>query len=59
MATCIRLFCDFLDSPDIRNLSEATKCAWMIDHVVRRRELLVAILNGRPEDLKLDAVELN
>jgi hypothetical protein len=54
MPQCIlHLFCDLLDSPDVANLSEAMQLPWIIGHVVRRRELLDAILNGRQDQIRL------
>jgi hypothetical protein len=47
------LICDLVDSPDVRNISEATQRPWMIDHVVHRGKLLVAIVHGRPEKIRL------
>jgi hypothetical protein len=56
MPQCIlHLFCDLLDSPDVGNLSEAMQLPWMIGQVVRRRELLYAILNERQDQIKTRA----
>jgi hypothetical protein len=51
------LICDLLDSPDVRNISEATQRPWMIDHVVHRGKLLVAIVHGTPEKIRLYILE--
>jgi hypothetical protein len=58
MPTCVLyMLCDLLDSTAVKNLSEAIDRPWMLHHVVRRRELLLAILTGRADKIRMYFVD--
>jgi hypothetical protein len=46
------LFCDLLESADVRNLAAATGARWMTESVVRRRELFDAIQAGSEQRIR-------